>query len=57
MARSIAKSWEGRTFRRLRKNVDMLFAYLKRILKLDRSDYEALLVHAISSFSQPPKPA
>ena len=36
MAREIAKSWEGRTSRRLRKKVEMLFAHLKRILKLDR---------------------
>jgi transposase len=36
MARMIAKSWEGRTSRRLRKKVEMLFAHLKRILKLDR---------------------
>jgi len=36
MARQIAKSWEGRTYRRLRKKVEMLFAHLKRILKLDR---------------------
>ena len=36
MARQIAKSWEGRTSRRLRKKVEMLFAQLKRILKLDR---------------------
>jgi len=35
MARGIAKSWEGRVSRRLRK-VEMLFAPLKRILKLDR---------------------
>jgi Transposase DDE domain len=32
----IANSWEGRTSRRLRKKVEMLFAHLKRILKLDR---------------------
>ena len=32
----IAKSWEGRVSRRLRKKVEMLFAHLKRILKLDR---------------------
>jgi hypothetical protein len=32
----IARSWQGRTARRLRKKVEMLFAYLKRILKLDR---------------------
>jgi hypothetical protein len=36
MARQIAKSWEGVTSRRLRKKVEMLFAHLKRILKLDR---------------------
>jgi hypothetical protein len=32
----IARSWEGGTSRRLRKKVEMLFAHLKRILKLDR---------------------
>jgi DDE family transposase len=36
MARQIARSWEGRIARRLRKKVEMLFAHLKRILKLDR---------------------
>jgi transposase len=36
MARAIAKSGEGRVSRRLRKKVEMLFAHLKRILKLDR---------------------
>lgn len=36
MARQIAKSWEGRISRRLRKRIEMLFAHLKRILKLDR---------------------
>src|ERR1700722_15627712 len=36
MARQIARSWEGRSARRLRKKVEMLFAHLKRILKLDR---------------------
>ena len=36
MARDIAKSDEGRTLRRQRKKVEMLFAHLKRILKLDR---------------------
>jgi transposase len=35
-AREIAKSPLGRTSRRLRKKVEMLFAHLKRILKLDR---------------------
>src|SRR3974377_419806 len=35
MAREIAKSWEGRASRRLRKKIEMLFAHLKRILKLD----------------------
>jgi transposase len=36
LARQIAKSWEGRTSRRLRKKVEMLFAHLKRILNLGR---------------------
>ena len=36
MARQIARSWEGRIARRLRKKVEMLFAHLKRILRLDR---------------------
>jgi hypothetical protein len=36
MARDIARSEEGRTSRRERKEVEMLFAHLKRILKLDR---------------------
>src|SRR5258708_4219175 len=36
MARQIASSWEGRTARRPRKKVEMLFAHLKRILRLDR---------------------
>jgi Transposase DDE domain len=36
MARQIARSWKGGTSRRLRKKVEMLFAHLKRILKLDR---------------------
>ena len=36
LARQIARSWEGRTSRQLRKKIEMLFAHLKRILKLDR---------------------
>jgi transposase len=36
MARQIAKSPQGRTSRRMRKKIEMLFAHLKRILKLDR---------------------
>jgi hypothetical protein len=36
MARQIARSWEGCTSRQLRKKIEMLFAHLKRILKLDR---------------------
>jgi Transposase DDE domain len=36
MARKISRLWEGRTSRRLRKKIEMLFAHLKRILKLDR---------------------
>ena len=36
LARQIATSWRGCVSRRLRKKVEMLFAHLKRILKLDR---------------------
>jgi len=36
MARQIGKSREAGTSRRLRKKIEMLFAHLKRILKLDR---------------------
>jgi DDE family transposase len=36
MALQIARSSQGRTSRRLRKKIEMLFAHLKRILKLDR---------------------
>lgn len=36
IARAISKSSEGRVSRRMRKKVEMLFAHLKRILKLDR---------------------
>jgi transposase len=36
MARDIARSEEGRASRRHRKKVEMLFAHLKRILRLDR---------------------
>jgi len=36
IARDITRSEEGRTSRRERNKVEMLFAHLKRILKLDR---------------------
>ena len=36
MARDIARSDEGRRSRKQRKKVEMLFAHLKRILRLDR---------------------
>jgi transposase len=36
IARDIARTEEGRTSRNLRKKVEMLFAHLKRILRLDR---------------------
>jgi transposase len=36
MARNIAKTEEGQTSRRQRKKIEMLFAHLKRILRLDR---------------------
>ena len=54
MARAIAKSFEGRVSRRLRKKVEMLFAHLKRILKLDRFDCEGHVALATSSYSQQP---
>jgi hypothetical protein len=56
MARQIASSWEGRTARRLRKKVEMLFAHLKRILKIDRLRLRGPLGARDGSFSQqPPK--
>jgi hypothetical protein len=36
MAREILASQDGRASKRQRKKVEMLFAHLKRILKLDR---------------------
>ena len=36
MARDIAKSEAGGASRNLRKKIEMLFAHLKRILRLDR---------------------
>ena len=36
MARADRQAWKAYTSRRLRKKVEMLFAHLKRILKLDR---------------------
>ena len=36
MARDIAKTEEGRASKRQRKKIEMLFAHLKRILRLDR---------------------
>ena len=36
MARDIAETEQGRTSRRQRKKIEMLFAHLKRILRLDR---------------------
>lgn len=59
MARQIARSWEGRTSRRLRKKIEMLFAHLKRILKLDRLRLRgpngARRVHPRSHRPEPPQ--
>jgi hypothetical protein len=56
MARQIARSREGRVARRLRKKVEMLFAHLKRILKLDRLGLRGPMVRMMSSsWQQPPK--
>jgi hypothetical protein len=54
MARQIARSREGRTSRPLRKKIEMLFAHLKRILKLDRLRYEAQMARVTNSSAQPP---
>jgi len=43
MARDIARSEEDRMSRRQRKKVEILFAHLKRILKLDRLRLRGLL--------------
>src|SRR4029077_4192889 len=45
MARQIARSSEGRIARRLRKKVEMLFAHLKRILKLDPAPQRASSIY------------
>jgi hypothetical protein len=50
----IARSWEGRTSRRLRKKIEMLFAHLKRILKLDRLRLRGPTARVTSSSSLPP---
>ena len=49
MARPIARSWEGRVSRRLRKKVEMLFAHLKRILKLAIPSELPSIIDTISS--------
>jgi hypothetical protein len=45
-ARDMARQIAGRTARRLRKKVEMLFAHLKRILKLDRGARDEFLLAA-----------
>jgi hypothetical protein len=54
VARQIAISPQSRVSRRLRKKVEMLFAYLKRILRLDRLRLRDQTVRVMSSSSQPP---
>jgi hypothetical protein len=54
MAHQIARSWEGRTSRRLRKKIEMLFAHLKRILSSTACVCEAQMVRVTSSSWQPP---
>lgn len=53
VARDIAKTDAYVTSRRERKKVEMLFAHLKRILRLDRLRYEGHAARATSSFSPP----
>lgn len=55
MARAIAKTWEGRMSRRLRKKVEMLFAHLKRILRLDRQRLRQMVPTTSLSSQQPPR--
>jgi transposase len=54
MARDIAKTDEYVASRRQRKKVEMLFAHLKRILKLDRLRLRDRTAPATSSIWQPP---
>jgi hypothetical protein len=54
LARDIAKTEAYQTSRRQRKKVDMLFAHLKRIPKLDDCDYAGRMAPATSSTSPPP---
>jgi len=54
MARQIARSWEGRTSRRLRKKIEMLFAHLKQSSSSIAYVYEGQTVRVTSSSSQLP---
>jgi hypothetical protein len=53
MARDLSFTDAYVTSRRERKKVEMLFAHLKRILKLDRRDYAGQRAPAMSSTSPP----
>jgi hypothetical protein len=53
LAREIAKTEAYQTSRCQRKKVEMLFAHLKRILKLDRLRLAGQTVPATSSISPP----
>ena len=53
VAREIAKSSTYKQSRKDRKKVEMLFAHLKRILKLDRLRLWGPAVRAMRSCSQP----
>ena len=54
MARDIARTDAYAASRRERKKVEMLFARLRRILRLADCDYGACLARATSSTSPPP---
>ncbi len=54
MARDIAKTEAYVTSRRERKKIEMLFAHLKRILRLDRLRLRGPTAPETSSFSPPP---
>lgn len=55
LTRSLSREDEWLVSRRQRKKVEMLFAYLKRIQRLDRLRLQAHAVLAMSSISQQPR--
>jgi hypothetical protein len=56
VARDIATTDAYLLSRRQRKKIEMLFAHLKRILKLDRLRLRAVLTERKTSSTSPPQP-